>query len=106
MNQKIRDFLVDQYTTEQEKKEGFDLSDPDILDCLESEDKLVEYELCKFCWWAIYERVVKVGDKFIAFELARTTGDDSPEDKGYKPNFFFFEVEPYETTVTKYRVKK
>jgi len=51
-------------------------------------------------WWNNVFRVIKLEDKLIGFMDAETTGDDGPEERGWKfdPSSIHF-VEEYEETI-------
>jgi len=35
-------------------------------------------------WWTSYDCVVKIGDSFIKYTTAKTTGDKNPRERGYE----------------------
>lgn len=58
-------------------------------------------------WWTNHERVLKLGDKYIGYDWATTTGDQNAFDKGFEfdEDSLCF-MEPYEKTIIAYRKVK
>lgn len=76
----------------------------DLFCALSDEETVHEEEHCRHRWWTTYLVVVKIGDKFIQYHDNRS---DDGEDRGQEDEpEHVCEVEPYQKTVTAYRVKK
>lgn len=91
------------FVKEQCQKEGYENDLYDFLSDLETIYK--EEDNGSHRWWNDCFCVAKIEDKFIGWMSARTTGDDSPYDKGWEfdPSSICY-VEPYEIKCTKYRI--
>ena len=104
MNKKIRKIIEDEFA---KKPHSYTLEDDDVL--LEEliEGELVEETLiAEQDWWNIYRYVIKVGEHYIGYFDAKTTGDDSVRDMGYEINEDdIWEVTPIQKTMITY-VKK
>jgi len=77
--------------------------DKELLEVLR-ESKEVYKVLCyKHRWWNEYRYVIKVGDTYIGYRYAETTGDMNPWERGYEfePDSIC-EMRPVEKTITTY----
>jgi hypothetical protein len=55
-------------------------------------------------WWNSFDRVIKLEDKFIQFDWASTTGDNSIFDMGWEfDENSVIEVEPFEKVIIEYK---
>ena len=50
---------------------------------LRNYDELHEERISEHRWWNEVRHVIKVGDKYIGYVYAETTGDMSPPEAGY-----------------------
>ena len=103
MDSKIEIFLVDDL-----KKDGFDKweNNDELLEILRSYDVLNKKMISEHRWWNEYRYTITVGNKYIGYVYAETTGDENAWEKGYEfdPDSIC-EMEPITETVTSY-VKK
>jgi hypothetical protein len=80
------------------------LSDEDLVYRLYNTEALYSEQAGGHRWWDDVFNVAKVGDRFIGYEWAHSTGDKSLDDLGWE--FDLSTVcfcEPYEVTETRYR---
>ena len=67
-------------------------------------DTVYEGDADEHRWIAYFTKVVQLGEHYIQFTDAMVTGDGSKWDQGWEMDWAgVIEVEPYETTITKYR---
>lgn len=99
IDSKIREYIISWV--------GKDLSDEDIEECILDLPTIFEGDPSYRRWWQDVFCVCKLGDMLIGYWGARTTGDDSPRDKGWEfdPSTIC-EVEEYEVISKGYRKKK
>lgn len=71
----------------------------DIYDYLNGLRSLDTEVIDNLRWWNEIVKVVKVGNIFIKFKYAETTGDDSPFDKGYDLDSLSSIVEVFPHTI-------
>ena len=104
MNKKIRKIIEDEFN---KTPNSYTLEDDDVLLEELTEGELVEETLiAEQDWWNIYRYVIKVGEHYIGYFDAKTTGDDSVRDMGYEiDEDTICEMIPVQKTVTVY-VKK
>ena len=104
MNKKIRKIIEDEFN---KNPQSYTLEDDDVLLEELTEGNLVEETLiAEQDWWNIYRYVIKVGEHYIGYFDAKTTGDDSVRDMGYEiDEDTICEMIPVQKTVTVY-VKK
>ena len=104
MNKKIRKIIEDEFN---KNPHSYTLEDDDVLLEELTEGNLVEKTLiAEQDWWNIYRYVIKVGEHYIGYFDAKTTGDDSVRDMGYEiDEDTICEMIPVQKTVTVY-VKK
>lgn len=102
MQQKFKDWLI-AYCEEH----GYGTSDDDLMETIIDCGKFISSEIVsEHRWYQDEEIVVQLEDKFVSYMTYNITGDNSMSDMGLEHNIDYFEeVEPYETTVTKYRFK-
>lgn len=69
-----------------DKKIGFDKwkNDSELLEILRGYDVLHEEKIDMHRWWNEYRYVIKIGDKYVGYVYAETTGDMSPWEAGYE----------------------
>ena len=79
MNEKIREH-VKQYNM----ADGYSTDDASIIETIRESDEVWSGEESKHRWWTTCFTVVDVNGMLIGFEDAKTTGDDSPYDKGWE----------------------
>lgn len=103
MNKEIEEFLE-----KEESKNGFGkwTNDEQLLEMLRSYDELYEERISEHRWWNEVRYVIRVGDKYIGYVYAETTGDMNPSEAGYDfdPDSIC-EMEAVEKTMTTY-IKK
>ena len=100
MNKEIEEFLE-----QEEKKNGFDKwkNDDELLELLRNYDILWEEKLEEHRWWNTYRYVIKVGDKYIGYIYAETTGDMGASEAGYVLDpVSICEMKPIQKTITTY----
>ena len=82
MNKKIRQHLINYC-----ENNGFDTNDVDLWEVLTECGKTVyEENLGSRRWWDDYFTVIELDGMQIGCLTAKTTGDDSPWDKGWEPD--------------------
>ena len=82
-------------------------NDNELLDILRDLKEVKEELIEKHRWWNEYEYIVKLGDTYIRYIYADTTGDMSPSEAGYDFNpDLICEMEQIEKTITTYVIKK
>ena len=55
-------------------------------------------------WWKDVFNVVEIQGRFIGYDWAESTGDESPTELGWSPNAnSIYFCEPVEVTITKYK---
>lgn len=98
MNEKIRKQLQ-----EYNLAKGWTTDDDSLIETLIESSPVWEGDEDERRWWTTVTRVVEINGMFIAFGWAKTTGDDSPRDKGWEfdPSCIW-EVKPVTKTVTVY----
>ena len=104
MNKKIEEFLE-----QEEKKNGFDKwkNDDELLELLRSYDEVYKEKTSEHRWWNEYQYVIKIGNKYIAYVYAETTGDMNAWEAGYEfDSDSICEMEPIEKTITNYIKKR
>lgn len=79
MNDKIREH-VKQYNI----SKGYGIDDESIIETIRESDSVWSGDEDEQRWWVTYFTVIQVNGMFIGFENAKTTGDDSPYDKGWE----------------------
>ena len=103
MNEKIIKVLLEDC-----KKNGWDKWDNDdqLLEQLRESDEVYKELIDEHRWWNEYRYTIKVGDTYIGFVYAETTGDMNASETGYDfdPDSIC-EMTPVEKTITTY-VKK
>ena len=105
INKKIRKIIEDEFA---KKPHSYTLEDEDVLLEELTEGNLVEETLiAEQDWWNIYRYVIKVGERYIGYFDAKTTGDDSVRDMGYEIDLDeICEMIPIQKTITTYIRKK
>jgi len=73
---------------------------------LTDEEEVGKQFLSSFRRWDTYLVIVKIRNKYIGYEMAETTGDDSAEGLGYGPSYEYKEYEPIEVLKIVYRLKE
>jgi len=103
MDKKIEKLLEDD-----EKKDGYDKwkNDDELLEVLRNNKMLFEEKISEHRWWNEHRYIIKVGDVYIGYIYAETTGDMSPREAGYEfdPDSIC-EMKPIQKTITVY-IKK
>ena len=80
MNDKIKQHLINYC-----EKHKYDTDDGDLWEVLtECSKKVYEEKIDSRRWWDDYFTVVELDGMLIGFDTAKTTGDDSPWDKGWE----------------------
>lgn len=102
MNQKIKDHVV-KYC----EKNGWGTTDEDIWETIiECGEELHKSHIESYRWWDVYFLVVELDGMMIGLEVAGTTGDESPEEKGWIHDYdSICEVERKEQIVYVYTPK-
>lgn len=97
-NEEVKKVLVEECVAA-----GYEPTDPNLIETL-TEGKVVYKETTgSHRWWNDELQVIQIGDKFIGFDWANSTGDAGLSDLGWK--FCLDTVQfyaPVEVTVTKY----
>jgi hypothetical protein len=83
MNEKIRKHLV-QYCEKNGWEMGLVSEDEDFEEILTEAKTVYEEKVGSRRWWDDYFTAVDVCGLLIGFKSAKTTGDDSPWDKGWE----------------------
>ena len=100
VNKKIEEFLE-----KEEKKNGWNKweDNNELLELLRNYDVLHEEKISEHRWWFTCRYTIKVGDTYIGYVYAKTTGDMSPSEAGYDfdPDSIC-EMKPIQKTITTY----
>lgn len=101
-NEYVLKYLIEQYPNDEKLKKELELYLNDDDWELDLSRYLEPNELIDFRYrrhWEDCTAIEKMGDKWISYSWATTTGDESPSDKGweFEPDFDF--VEPYDEVV-------
>lgn len=100
MDKKIEKILEDEY-----KRDGYGIweNDDELLELLRNYEVLHEERISEYRWWNTYRYVIKVGDTYIGYIHAETTGDMGASEAGYdfEPNSIC-EMKPIQKTITTY----
>jgi hypothetical protein len=82
MDENVREFLKQDAI-----KNGYKTDDATLIDLLTDEEPVWEGYEDERRWWTTVVRVVRMkadeGYRYFSFGWAKTTGDDSPEEKGW-----------------------
>jgi len=100
MNEKIEKILEDYCTNE-----GCEhwANDNELYGLLEDFDVLYEEKTDSHRWWDTYRTTIKVGDTYIGFISAKTTGDMNAREAGWDfESDTLCEMLPVKKTVTTY----
>ncbi len=103
--QKIVDFLKEEY---EKKYNTSNTSDEELIEwlCENKYDAIYEERYESHRWWDSYFYVIKIGNKFIGYQWASTTGDMTPWECGWKFDFdTLCECEEKQKTITYYEPK-
>ena len=104
MNERIRKILEDDSI-----KNGYTKLDNDflLLEALREGNEVYKELVEEYRWWNEYRIVIKVGDTYIGYFDADTTGDMSATEAGYEIDLdAVCEMEQVQKTITSYVVKK
>jgi len=99
----VEEYLINFYKEEFEKAswtKGKELTVKNIFKHLDLWDEIIDtFDQDHHRHWTNETAVIQVGDKYIAFETAFTTGDMSAEEKGWEWDGEIWFVEPEEEVV-------
>ena len=99
MNEEVKQFL-----TEYNKSKNYGTSEADLIETVREAKEVYRDDGDKHRWWVEYTYVVEIGERYLAFADARSTGDQSASEAGYDfDDSTISFVEPYTKTVTMYK---
>lgn len=108
MEEKVRDFVINHMKDNFSEyyPSDYEISDKELYDFLEDGKMIYQGESQSRRWWDEAFTVVQLGNNFIGYVSADTTGDDTAYEKGwvFDPDTLCY-AEPKEITKTIY-VKK
>lgn len=85
-------------------KNGWGTTTRDIFETLNESKRVFNGDRDDHRWWTTVSRVCEIEGKFIGYEYAECTGDDSLSDMGWEPDeSSICFCEPYKVTQTLYR---
>lgn len=98
---------IKKHLEEYNQSKGWPTDEDSLVETLIEAPEIWAGDESEHRWWVTYTKVVEINGMFIAIGWARTTGDDSPQDKGWEfdPEYIW-EVEPTAKTITVYVAKK
>jgi hypothetical protein len=79
MDERVRKIL-----TEYNNSHGWSTDDDTLIETLLESDVVYEEQVDKWRWWYVYDYVTEIDGHYIRYEFAETTGDDSPDEAGWK----------------------
>jgi len=79
MNEEIK-----QHITKFNQSKGWGTTEQDLINTITDSKAIWEGDEDEHRWWTNFLKVIDINGMYIGFWWAKTTGDDSPEDKGWE----------------------